>query len=253
MVTRTVICVTPSEAAALAAAESWSSAAADSIIKNASNSTTHATKNGNDINENCGEKKRALPSGDPIISGREMKKCKRADGFVIDLSDVPPQLPIPRSKGRIMKEGSSKYAGITFDKANKKWRAQIMIDGKNRHIGLYENEEEAAIDYARASLKYKGQKAPYKAWVRTSSGPAIASAPAIDLSDVPPQPPIRRMKEGASKYAGVYLLANNTWTAQISIEGKQRYIGCYQSEEEAAVDYARAVFKYRGAKEQYKW
>jgi hypothetical protein len=30
-----------------------------------------------------------------------------------------------------------------------------MIDGKVRQIGCYENEEEAAIDYARAVVKYK--------------------------------------------------------------------------------------------------
>jgi hypothetical protein len=56
-----------------------------------------------------------------------------------------------------VKEGSSKYTGVTFKKAMNKWRAQIKIEGKVRHIGYYENEEEAATDYARAVFKYKGQ------------------------------------------------------------------------------------------------
>ena len=31
-----------------------------------------------------------------------------------------------------------------------KWVATIRIDGKQHFIGVYENEEEAAVDYARA-------------------------------------------------------------------------------------------------------
>ena len=45
MVTQTVICVTPTEAAKLAAAESWSSGEADSIIKRASTPTNNVGSN----------------------------------------------------------------------------------------------------------------------------------------------------------------------------------------------------------------
>ena len=38
----------------------------------------------------------------------------------------------------------------------------------------------------------------------------------------------------------------NKWQATITVKGKQRFIGYYDDEEEAAVDYARAVFKYKG-------
>ena len=73
----------------------------------------------------------------------------------------------------------------------------------------------------------------------------------IDLSDVPPKPPILkpsdRIKEGASKYTGVYSdKAKKKWISKIQIDGKYRYIGYYEKEEEAAVDYARALFKYKG-------
>ena len=191
--------------------------------------------------------KRALPSpmgrGEAYISGKGTTKKKRQRR--IDLTDVPQLQPIPKSKGR-MKEGASQYTGVTFHKSNNKWRSEIEIDGKKRHIGYYKNEEEAAADYARAKFKYKD-----KGRVRTSSGFVI------DLSDVPPQLPIPkskgRMKEGASKYAGVYFNKQmNKWYARIFIDGKSRHIGCYENEEEAAADYARAVFKYKGAQEQNK-
>eukprot|EP00985_Skeletonema_marinoi_P005491 scaffold2384_cov150-Skeletonema_marinoi.AAC.1 len=165
----------------------------------------------------------------------------REDSFIIDLSDVPPQPPIPKSSGTI-KEGASKYTGVHFNKQMNKWRVQIDIKGKNRLIGYYENEEEAAVDYARAVFKYKNQGA---------LGKAREDSFIIDLSGVPPQPPIPKssgtIKEGASKYTGVHFNKQmNKWRVQIDIKGKLRTIGYYENEEEAAVDYARAVFKYKG-------
>ena len=166
---------------------------------------------------------------------------KQRKSFVIDLSDVPPQPPIPKNK-RYVKEGASKYTGVSFNKHTNNWTAQIMIEGKQHTIGRrYDNEEEAAVDYARALFKYRGGVKDQEQ--RDSF--------AIDLSGVPPQPPIPkssgRIKEGASKYTGVFLNQQRyKWVAQIRIEGRLLLIGYYDDEEEAAVDYARAVFKYKG-------
>ena len=150
---------------------------------------------------------------------------------LIDLTDVPTQLPII-SSGR---DGTSKYQGVTFVKATNEWRAQIMLDGKRHHIGLYDNEEQAGIDYARAMFKY-----------RVGNHKRERRQHAIDLTDVPLQSLILNCGYGSSsKYEGVSLnKSTNKWKAQITISGKSRYIGTYDSEEEAAVDYARAVFKY---------
>ena len=196
--------------------------------------------------ENQGGNIRPLPP-EYFVSDREVtKRQKKADGFVLDLSDVPRQQPIPKSKGHI-KEGSSKYVGVTFSKAMNKWHAKIKIEGKNRHIGYYENEEEAAVDYARAVFKYRGQDVLDKLREQNSSESRVV----IDLSDVPPQLPIPRskirIKEGSSKYTGVsFHKESNKWHARIIIDGKQHLIGLYENDEKAAVDYARAVFKYKG-------
>eukprot|EP00985_Skeletonema_marinoi_P008610 scaffold3934_cov78-Skeletonema_marinoi.AAC.3 len=189
-----------------------------------------------------------------IYEAEEQNALNKVGGhsvFTIDLSDVPPHPPIPKSAGHI-KEGASKYTGVSFNKANHKWIAQIMIDGKVHFIGHYDNEEEAAVDYARALFKYRGQGAPDKAEKQNSRNKAsVHSSLTIDLSDVPTQPPIPkstgRIKDGASKYTGVsFHKQTNKWVAQMMIEGKIRRIGYYYNEEEAAVDYARAVFKYKG-------
>jgi hypothetical protein len=181
------------------------------------------------------------------------KRKRQQNSFVVDLTGVPPQPPIPK-RGSHMKDGASKYTGVSFKKASSTWLAQIMIGGKVRRIGCYENEEEAAVDYARALYKYKGQ-------TTTQQNSFV-----IDLKDVPPQPLLlkndlsrskeyrdntrrRNVKEGSSKYTGVYFEKGmNKWKAQIMIEGKVRSIGYYGNEEEAAADYARAVFKYKPKK-----
>ena len=38
---------------------------------------------------------------------------------------------------------------------------------------------------------------------------------------------------------------SNKWTAQVNFDGKLLFIGYYDNEEEAAVDCARAVFKFK--------
>ena len=38
---------------------------------------------------------------------------------------------------------TSKYVGVNFDSATKKWRSQISLNGKKIHLGYFLNEEEA--------------------------------------------------------------------------------------------------------------
>uniref|UniRef100_A0A7S2P2U4 AP2/ERF domain-containing protein n=1 Tax=Skeletonema marinoi TaxID=267567 RepID=A0A7S2P2U4_9STRA len=72
----------------------------------------------------------------------------------------------------------------------------------------------------------------------------------IDLTDVPAQPPIlKSSRKGTSKYHGVSK-ASKKWKAQIAIDGKTHYIGNYDNEEQAGIDYARAVFKYNSTRKR---
>jgi len=94
-------------------------------------------------------------------------------------------------------------------------------------IGCYENEEEADVDNARAFFKYRPKE------------------DVIDLSDVPPQAPILRSEAGSSKYRGVYRKKNKKYQVLFTINRKNHSLGYYHDEEEAAVVYARAAFKYK--------
>ena len=45
------------------------------------------------------------------------------------------------------KKGTSKYTGVFFAKGKNKWRAAITINGKQKHLGCFVNEKDAAQAY----------------------------------------------------------------------------------------------------------
>ncbi len=53
--------------------------------------------------------------------------------------------------------GKSKYKGIYWCDTKKRWRAQIMVDGKRQSLGSYADEIEAAKAYDRAAIRMNGR------------------------------------------------------------------------------------------------
>ena len=54
---------------------------------------------------------------------------------------------------------SSKYKGVYWRKDCEKWHAQIMINGKQKHLGYFTSEEEAAEAYNKEAIKLFGEHA----------------------------------------------------------------------------------------------
>ena len=55
------------------------------------------------------------------------------------------------------KNNTSGYKSVSWDKRREKWRAQIMINRKNKFLGYYDDPREAARAYNEAALKYHGE------------------------------------------------------------------------------------------------
>jgi len=51
---------------------------------------------------------------------------------------------------------SSKYVGVCWHKKDKKWQAAIAINGKQTHLGQFDNEIDAAIARDNAAKQYYG-------------------------------------------------------------------------------------------------
>ena len=52
---------------------------------------------------------------------------------------------------------SSKYVGVHWHTASGKWQAKITINGKNKHLGLFTDEQEAARVYDAAARELHGE------------------------------------------------------------------------------------------------
>ena len=55
------------------------------------------------------------------------------------------------------KQNNSGYKGVSWKDKNKKWVAQIRVNNKVIHIGLFDSKEEAGLAYNREAFKYFGE------------------------------------------------------------------------------------------------
>lgn len=52
---------------------------------------------------------------------------------------------------------SSQFKGVCWHKQRQRWMARIHVNGQQRHLGLFEIEEDAACAYAAAAKQHFGE------------------------------------------------------------------------------------------------
>tara|TARA_R110000765_G_C18561050_1_gene563670 strand:+ start:174 stop:392 length:219 start_codon:yes stop_codon:yes gene_type:complete len=58
---------------------------------------------------------------------------------------------------RSSKGSSSKFLGVSWHKRDEVWQSIIKIEGKNKYLGCYTSETEAAQAYNTAAAKHFGE------------------------------------------------------------------------------------------------
>ena len=132
-----------------------------------------------------------------------------------------------------------------------KWKASIRLEHKEVHLGYYENEEDAARAYDKASICAKGypKNLPLNAYDETEL--AAVRAHAGDVEKLRAAMGIGRPAKNARRgnaHRGVCLeKKTGKWRAEIQINGRKESLGYHADERDAVAAYDRAAIVARGA------
>lgn len=146
--------------------------------------------------------------------------AKKLYGEFACLNDIPDEVPDLTSK---LREKTSRFKGVHKNEYGR-WVAQIHINGKTRHVGVYDTEIEAAKAYNEKAKEVFGEDAYLNP---------------IPEDFVPPK------KE--KKIRGVFFNKKlNKWQASITHNYKRHYLGLFDSEIEAAAAYNQKALELFG-------
>ena len=150
-----------------------------------------------------------------------------------------------------------KVVGVSWYKSKRKWGARIHHDGKQQHLGCFDDEQEAAraVDTAARRLRgddaHRGQSGTH--WHRLNfptEGEEVKRAQdrgmlteedkVVAIISAPEQ-------QRPSEFAGVsWYKRSRKWVARIRHDGKQQYLGTFDDEHEAARAVDTAARRLRG-------
>ena len=95
-----------------------------------------------------------------LITGWPRTDHKNHDGLDNQRSNLRPATWGQNAANSLPRKGTtSPYKGVCWLADNQKWRAEIRIGGRHRHLGCFAVEEDAARAYDAAALEAWGEYA----------------------------------------------------------------------------------------------
>jgi hypothetical protein len=145
----------------------------------------------------------------------------------------------------INKNNTSGFKGVSWLNKRKKWVAVIRLNNKSKHLGSFSTPEEAHAAYCKAADILHGEFANYGTVTkeRVTSNEFSSERPPFDSRNS------RLRSDNKSGLKGVRWHSRDlTWTAQITMNGKQKHLGTFDSAESAHAAYLKATEEIRSAK-----
>lgn len=147
-----------------------------------------------------------------LVHDNEVEAARAYDKHACTVG-LPLNFPEEVGQERATKQGLSKFEGVEWNFEKESWEAICVRHGKRFHLGLFVTEEEAAnaVDDFYVDRGLPRRHFPEEAEMRQAN------------------------VEPASKYVGVHRkVKSRRWYTLINIEGKNKLLGYFDSEDEAA-------------------
>ena len=133
--------------------------------------------------------------------------------------------------------------GVGSSNRKNQWQARILVHGKVTHLGYYETEEEAARVYDRVSLALHGAHAQTNFAVGEYTEVEVAPYRGLDREDLQRALGVKPMDK-SSRFRGVSK-KKGKWEAKVMVNRRWAYRELFDSEEEAARAYDRALWRLK--------
>lgn len=155
--------------------------------------------------------------GEHPAGGLDHINLVKDDNRITNLRDVD---QATNSRGHVRsRANTSGFTGVSWHSRDGKWWAQIRVQGKGYDLGKYLDKGDAIAARKAANLRF--------GFSENHGKPSQCKVSSAGLGRLP--------KDNKSGYLGVHLnKRTGRWAANLYVDGRQRFLGYYDTREEAA-------------------